>query len=81
RGKRIDALKKGAKEGLIIALSNFPMLFIAAFFEGFITRHSGMPVWLKLLIIIASLFLVIGYFVVFPIYLKRKLAKQKAGAV
>jgi uncharacterized membrane protein SpoIIM required for sporulation len=77
RGKRLDALRIGAKEGLIIALSNFPMLLIAAFFEGFVTRHAGMPVWLKLLIITASLSLVIGYFVVYPIYLKKKIQKQK----
>lgn len=71
--KRIDALKQGAKEGLIIAMSNFPMLFIAAFFEGFITRHTDMPLWLKLFIIMLSLSIVIGYFIIYPIHLKRKL--------
>ena len=73
--RRIDALKQGAKEGLIIAMSNFPMLFIAAFFEGFITRHTAMPVLLKLLIIGSSLTLVIGYFIIYPIRLRQK-AKQ-----
>lgn len=71
--KRIDALKQGAKEGLIIALSNIPMLLIAAFFEGFLTRHTDMPLWLKLFIIIISLVIVIGYFIIYPIHLKRKL--------
>lgn len=70
---RIDALKQGAKEGLIIALSNIPMLLIAAFFEGFLTRHTDMPLWLKLLIITVSLSFVIGYFIVYPFRLKRKL--------
>ena len=70
--RRIDALKQGAKEGLIIAMSNFPMLFIAAFFEGFITRHTEMPVALKLLIIGSSLTLVIGYFIIYPIHLRKK---------
>jgi uncharacterized membrane protein SpoIIM required for sporulation len=78
RGKRIEALKTGAKEGMMIALSNFPMLFIAAFFEGFLTRHTGMPLFLKLIIIIASLSLVIGYFVVYPIVLKKRM-KKNAG--
>ena len=73
--RRIDALKRGAKEGLIIAMSNFPMLFMAAFFEGFITRHTEMPVALKLLIIGSSLTLVIGYFIIYPIRLRKK-AKQ-----
>src|SRR6478752_6568230 len=71
--KRIDALKQGEKEGLMIALSNIPMLLIAAFFEGFLTRHTDMPLWLKLLIITISLIIVVGYFVVYPIHLKRKL--------
>jgi uncharacterized membrane protein SpoIIM required for sporulation len=71
--KRIDALKQGAKEGLIIALSNIPMLLIAAFFEGFLTRHTDMPLWLKLFIITISLVIVVGYFIVYPIRLKRKL--------
>ena len=71
--KRIDALRQGAKEGVIIALSNVPMLFLAAFFEGFITRHTDMPLWLKLSIITLSLFIVIGYFIIYPIRLKRKL--------
>lgn len=77
---RIDALKQGAKEGLIIAMSNFPMLFAAAFFEGFITRHAGMPVWIKLLIIGFSLVVVIGYFIVYPIRLRQK-AKITRGTV
>ena len=71
--KRIDALKQGAKEGLIIALSNIPMLFIAALFEGFVTRHADMPLWLKLFFITLSLIIIIGYFIVYPIRLKRKL--------
>jgi uncharacterized membrane protein SpoIIM required for sporulation len=71
--KRTDALKQGAKEGLIIAMANFPMLFIAAFFEGFFTRHTDMPLWLKLFIITLSLIIVVGYFVIYPIRLKRKL--------
>ncbi|MEP6465652.1 MAG: stage II sporulation protein M [Parafilimonas sp.] len=75
--KRIDALKQGAKEGLIIALSNIPMLFIAAFFEGFVTRHSDMPLWLKLFIIALSLTIIIGYFIVYPIRLTRKLNAAK----
>lgn len=75
---RLAALKQGAKEGLIIALSSVPTLFMAAFFEGFITRHTDMPLVLKLLIIILSLCLIVGYFVIYPLKLKKKL---KQGAV
>ncbi|MGN6617213.1 MAG: stage II sporulation protein M [Ilyomonas sp.] len=71
--KRMEAFRQGAKEALMIAMSNFPMLFLAAFFEAFLTRHTDMPVWLKLLIITGSLCIVIGYFIVYPIRLKKKL--------
>lgn len=70
--KRVDALKQGAKEGLMIALCCFPTLLMAAFFEGVVTRHAGMPVWLKLLIILASLALLVGYLVLYPLYLKKQ---------
>lgn len=71
---RMQALKTGAKEGLILAMSTMPMLFMAAFFEGFITQHADMPVWGKLIFIIFSLGIIIGYFIVYPIMLKRKLS-------
>jgi len=70
---RMEGLKQGAKEGVCIAMSNFPMLFIAAFFEGFITRHTEMPIWLKLLIILSSLALVIFYFIVYPIQVEKRM--------
>ncbi len=78
--KRIDALKTGAKDGLIIALSGFPTLLMAAFFEGFVTRHTNMPLWLKLVIIVFSLTLIIVYFIVYPIRLKRS-ARAASGSI
>lgn len=71
--KRIDALKQGAKDGVKIIAGLVPVFIIAAFFEGFITRYYTMPVVLSVSILLASLIFVIGYFVVYPIRLKRKL--------
>jgi len=45
---------------------------VAAFLEGFITRYSGMPVWLSLFILISSACFIIWYFVIYPIRLDRK---------
>jgi uncharacterized membrane protein SpoIIM required for sporulation len=73
---RLAALKQGAKEGVIIAMSNVPMLFIAAIFEGFITRHSDMPIALKLFIITISLCLVVGYFVIYPLKLMKQVKQE-----
>lgn len=75
---RLSALKRGAKDGLIIALSGFPMLLVAAFFEGFVTRHTDMPLWMKLLIITTSLVLIVGYFIIYPIRLQRSIKTGKS---
>jgi uncharacterized membrane protein SpoIIM required for sporulation len=70
---RLYAFKQGAKESIKIIIGLVPVFTIAAFFEGFVTRHSGMPLWLNLALLMASLFFVVFYFVVYPIQLKRKL--------
>jgi len=74
--KRIDALKQGAKEGLIIALANFPMLFMAAFFEGLFTRLYNNISILTTIIVSLSVLFVTWYFIVYPILLSRRLALQ-----
>jgi len=65
---------KGAKDGLKVVLSTVPFFIIAGFIEGFITRYSGMPDFLAFLIIGGSLFLIIYYYIFYPI----KLSKQHA---
>lgn len=65
---------KGAKDGLKILISTIPFFIIAGFIEGFITRHSDMPVWLAMTIIFSSLALIVFYYIVYPIILNRKYA-------
>jgi len=69
---------RGAKDGLKVVLSTIPFFIIAGFIEGFITRYSGMPPELAFAIIGASLFLIVYYYVIYPIRLKR-LYKEKRG--
>ena len=69
---RLQAFKIGAKDGLKIIIGIVPVLMTAAFFEGFVTRHYKMPAWISITILTASLFFVIGYFVVYPLRLKKK---------
>jgi hypothetical protein len=49
-----------------------PVFIVAAFLEGFITRYSGMPIWLSLFILISSASFIIWYFIIYPIRLGRK---------
>lgn len=65
---------KGAKDGLKVVISTIPFFIIAGFIEGFVTRYSNMPVWLALSIIIASLALIVYYYVLYPIYLHKNKA-------
>lgn len=67
----------GASDGMKIIIGLLPVFVVAAFFEGFITRHTEMPVWLSSFILLSSLTFVIFYFVLYPRWLVEKIA---AGA-
>lgn len=70
--KRIDSLRKGAKDGIKIMVTLVPVFIVAAFLESFVTRHTEMPLVLSLFILLASLSFILGYFVFYPIYLHKK---------
>ena len=63
----------GAKEGLKMIVSLIPIFITAGFLESFVTRHTGMPVFLSLTIIMGSLTFVIWYFVIYPSILNKKI--------
>jgi uncharacterized membrane protein SpoIIM required for sporulation len=62
----MSSLKQGARDGVKIIIGLFPVFLAAAFLEGFITRHTEMPVWLSVSILVLSMAFIIGYFVVYP---------------
>lgn len=68
---------KGAKNGLKIVIGLVPIFIVAGFLEGFVTRHTEMPIWLSLLIIGASLSFIIWYFIIYPIRLTKKIEHGK----
>jgi len=63
---RIVSLKQGAKDGTKMTLGLVPLFLIAAFVESFVTRHTEMPVWLSLSILIASFLFIIWYVIIYP---------------
>ncbi|GGG56597.1 membrane protein [Croceivirga lutea] len=69
---RLEAFKRGVKNGLKIVISTIPFFIIAGFLEGFVTRHTEMPDWLAILIILSSLSLIIYYYIIYPIKLNKK---------
>jgi uncharacterized membrane protein SpoIIM required for sporulation len=69
----------GAREGLKMIVSLIPIFIIAGFLESFVTRHTGMPIFLSLAIILGSLAFVIWYFIIYPLKLfNRKGVKNES---
>ena len=68
---RNASLLLSAKRALRIILAIMPLFIIAGFLESFVTRLTGMPTMLKVIIILVSLLLILGVFVIYPIYCAR----------
>jgi uncharacterized membrane protein SpoIIM required for sporulation len=69
---RFQAFKNSAKDGTKIAVGLIPIILVAAFFEGFITRHTGMPLLLSISILAGSLFFIIWYVILYPSKLHKR---------
>lgn len=70
--KRLDSLRKGAKDGIKIMVTLIPVFIVAAFLESFVTRYTEMPPAVSLFILLGSLAFILGYFIFYPIYLHKK---------
>jgi len=67
------SLRRGALDGLKIAIGIVPIIITAAVFESFVTRHTEMPVWLSISILGGSLLFIIWYVKIYPARLYRNL--------
>jgi uncharacterized membrane protein SpoIIM required for sporulation len=77
---RWQSLLRGGKDAMKIAFGLVPFFLMAAFLEGFVTRHYlQMPALLKGFILAASLALIIWYFIIYPIRLHRKMERVTTG--
>jgi uncharacterized membrane protein SpoIIM required for sporulation len=87
---RKESFLRAAKDAMKICISLIPFFIIAAFFESYIThlmsntfqRNStgiGLPVPLSIIILAGSFFLVLWYFVLYPIHLARAGFKSEGG--
>ncbi|MEJ7557283.1 MAG: stage II sporulation protein M [Pedobacter sp.] len=73
---RAQAFISSAKDGTKIAAGIIPIIIVAAFLEGFITRHTGMPVWLSVSILTLSLTFMIWYVIIYPNKLNKRNQKS-----
>ncbi|HEY0108587.1 MAG TPA: stage II sporulation protein M [Fibrella sp.] len=67
---RLESFKRGAKQGLKIAVGLVPIFIMAGFLESFVTRLT-LPPLVSLLIIGTSAVFIGWYFIVYPIRLYR----------
>ncbi len=65
--RRIQAFQVSAKRGLKIMLGITPIVITAGFIEGFLTRHTETPDYIRLIFILICLFFILGYFVWYPV--------------
>jgi uncharacterized membrane protein SpoIIM required for sporulation len=72
---RLTSFMMAARRGLKIIVGTVPVFVMAGFIEGFATRHTEWPTWLRLTIIGASA-LFIGYYYLYLPYFRNH-ARQK----
>lgn len=63
---RLQGLQLAARRALLIYITIVPLIIIAAFIEGYITRYSDASYWVRALLIIMSFIFMFGYFVWYP---------------
>ena len=76
---RVEAFRQAARDGLKLAIGLVPIFVVAGFLEGFVTRHTEMPVAASLAIIGSSAAFIGWYFVVYPRRLHRRLVAPRAS--
>jgi uncharacterized membrane protein SpoIIM required for sporulation len=76
--KRLDSLKRGARDGMKLMIGLVPVFIAAAFLEGFITRYSTMPKPVSISILIVSFLFITWYFIAWPIILQKRLRAREA---
>lgn len=74
---RTQSLQIHAKRGINILLGTVPLFILAGFLEGYVTRQTEMPDAAKWTIILSSLTFIVGYFIIYPIYIGRKFENEQ----
>lgn len=64
---RLQAFQRSARRGLKIMIGITPIVILAGFIEGYLTRYTDTPMLVRGLFILASLLFVLVYFVWYPV--------------
>ncbi|MDF1548217.1 MAG: stage II sporulation protein M, partial [Bacteroidales bacterium] len=74
---RIHSFSKGVKTGIKFIIGILPIFIVAAFLEGYVTRHTEAPDFVRLAIILTELAFIIWYFFIYPVKLALQYNQQK----
>lgn len=69
---RLQSLQLSARRGLLIMLTILPLIILAAFIEGFITRYTSASYVIRGIVILGSFAFIISYYIVYPWMKARK---------
>lgn len=73
---RMHAFRRGAEHGIKLVIALVPFFIFAGFLEGFVTRHTFMPWYWSISIILISLASVFFYFLWLPYSHSKKMINQ-----
>ncbi|MFN7119678.1 MAG: stage II sporulation protein M [Saprospiraceae bacterium] len=73
---RLQSFQRSARRGVKIMIGIAPIIIMAGFIEGYLTRHTDTPDIIRGLFILACLAFVIIYFIWYP-YIRTKYGVQK----
>jgi len=68
---RMQSLQLSARRGLLIMITILPLIVLAAFIEGFVTRYTEASYIVRGIVILGSFAFIISYYIVYP-WLKAK---------
>ena len=69
---RMQSFMRSARRGMKIAISAVPLTIIAAFFEGFLTRHVEISDVVRVMVVVVSAAFVLFYYVYLPVKIHKK---------
>lgn len=69
---RLQSFQISARRGMKIMVGITPIIIMAGFIEGYLTRYTDTPDVVRALFIIVCLVFVIGYFIILPVLKERR---------
>ncbi len=76
---RLQSFMRAAKDSIKIIVSLIPIFIVAAFFESYVTRHTEMPLWMSLAILLASGGFIVWYYIIYPIRVSNRVKHAQAS--